>query len=117
MIKHVDEAVYSTIKDAATDKFTPGAKVYDLKSNGVAKSGYNVTLAADAGSGTVAMSTVSTCNASAGVPTSSYWASANPVTPGGTGTRYFATDTRGTIFYATAAVLANPIASTASVVQ
>ena len=89
----------------------------DLKSNGVAKSGYNVTLAADAGSGTVSMSTVSTCNASAGVPTSSYWASANPVTPGGTGTRYFATDTRGTIFYATAAVLANPIASTASVVQ
>jgi basic membrane protein A len=35
MVKHVDEAVYSTIKDVATDKFTPGTKVYDLKSNGV----------------------------------------------------------------------------------
>jgi basic membrane protein A and related proteins len=35
MIKHVDQAVYQTIKDVATDKFTPGLKVYDLKSNGV----------------------------------------------------------------------------------
>ncbi len=35
MIKRVDNAVYSTIKDTAMDQFTPGAKVYDLKSNGV----------------------------------------------------------------------------------
>lgn len=35
MIKHVDQAVYQTIKDVATDSFTPGKKVYDLKSNGV----------------------------------------------------------------------------------
>ena len=35
MIKHVDQAVYQTIKDAATDKFTAGTKVYDLKTNGV----------------------------------------------------------------------------------
>jgi len=89
----------------------------DLKSNGVAKSGYFVTLAADGSSGTVPMSAVVTCNASAGVPTSSYWANADPVTPGGTGTRYFATDTRGTLFYATAGAVANPIAAGTAVVQ
>ncbi len=35
MIKHVDQAVYQTIKDVATDKFTAGTKVYDLKAGGV----------------------------------------------------------------------------------
>lgn len=35
MIKHVDQAVLQTIKDTATDKFTPGTKVYDLKVDGV----------------------------------------------------------------------------------
>lgn len=35
MIKHVDQAVYQTIKDVATDGFTAGTKVYDLKSGGV----------------------------------------------------------------------------------
>ena len=87
----------------------------DLKSNGVAKSGYNVTLAKDASAGTLDMSAVVTCNASAGTPASSYFAHADPVTPGGTGTRYFATDTRGTLFY-DAATIANPITVT-TVVQ
>ena len=35
MVKHVDEAVYDTIKDVKDGKFTPGTKIYDLKSNGV----------------------------------------------------------------------------------
>jgi basic membrane protein A and related proteins len=35
MVKHVDEALYQTIKDVATGKFTPGTKVYDLKAGGV----------------------------------------------------------------------------------
>jgi basic membrane protein A and related proteins len=35
MIKRVDEAVFQTIKDAKEGKFTAGAKIYDLKSNGV----------------------------------------------------------------------------------
>ena len=88
----------------------------DLKSNGVIKSGYTVTMAADATAGTTAMASAQpTCNVAAGVPTSSYFASAAPVTPGGTGTRYFATDTRGTIFYSAAAVV-NPITIT-TVVQ
>jgi len=35
MIKRVDEAVYSTIKDAVDGKFTNGTKAYDLSANGV----------------------------------------------------------------------------------
>ena len=90
----------------------------DLRSNGVTKSGYNVTLASDGSSGTVSIGTAaSTCNASAGTPASSYWAGADPVTPGGTGTRYFATDTRGTLFFASTAAVANPVPTGTSVVQ
>jgi hypothetical protein len=39
------------------------------------------------------------------------------VPPAVTGTRYFATDTRGTLFYATAAAVANPIPAGTTVVQ
>ena len=82
----------------------------DLNVNGVVKSGYTLTVAKDGAAGVSDIGTAAaTCNASAGTPTSSYYASGNPVTPGGTGTRFFATDTRGTIFQATAAVIANPI--------
>jgi basic membrane protein A len=35
MVKHVDEAVYATIKDTLDSKFTAGTKVFDLKTNGV----------------------------------------------------------------------------------
>ena len=86
----------------------------DLNKNGVQKSGYAVTLAKDKTNGTTDIS-VTTCNVSAGTPASSYFANADPVTAGGTGTRYFATDTRGTLFYDAAAV-ANPITVT-TVVQ
>jgi type IV pilus assembly protein PilA len=90
----------------------------DLKSNAVVKSGYTVALAKDGASGTTDIGTAAgTCNGSAGTPASSYWANADPVTPGGTGTRYFATDTRGTLFYATAAAVANPVPAGTSVVQ
>ena len=85
----------------------------DLKSNGVTKSGYMVTLAADKAPGTTTMP-VAACNAPATTPSSSYFANADPVTPNGTGTRYFATDTRGTIFYS-AATVANPITVTTTV--
>src|SRR5262245_38401882 len=90
----------------------------DLKSNGVIKSGYTVTLAKDGSSGVTDISSpASTCNASAGQPASSYFANAGPVTGGGTGTRFFASDTRGTIFFSTAATVANPIPAATSVVQ
>jgi type IV pilus assembly protein PilA len=90
----------------------------DLKSNSVVKSGYTVLLARDGTSGTTDIGTAAgTCNASAGQPASSYYAGADPVTAGGTGTRYFATDTRGTLFYSASATVANPIPSTTAVVQ
>ena len=97
---------------------TQGFVSPDLKSNGVAKSGYTVTLAADATAGTQVMSSVTPCVAVTGALESSYYAKADPVTAGGTGTRYFATDTRGTIFQGVAAAdVANPIPSVATPVQ
>ena len=86
----------------------------DLASNGVTKSGYVVTLAA--GSGSIAIGSTSTaCNGPGSSPMSTYFAKADPVTLNGTGTRYFATDTRGTIFQDTAAVLAEPLATAGTV--
>jgi len=38
MIKHVDEAVFSTIKDVKDNKFSNGPVIYDLKVNGVGTS-------------------------------------------------------------------------------
>ena len=89
----------------------------DLKSNGVTKSGYTVALAKDGSTGVSNVGTTAACNGTIAQPASSYWAGANPLTPGGTGTRYFATDTRGTIFYDTAAAVGNAIPSTTAVVQ
>ena len=90
----------------------------DLKTNGIVKSGYTVTLAKDAAAGVTDIGTpAGTCNASAGQPASSFFAHADPVTAGGTGTRYFATDTRGTLFFSTAATVANPIPAATAVVQ
>ena len=45
------------------------------------------------------------------------YATADPVTPGSTGTRYFGTDTRGTIFYSNTTAFTTTIASTATPVQ
>ena len=87
----------------------------DLKSNGVTKSGYNVALSADNAAQNIGGTTV--CGNAVTQPVSSYWANAVPVTPGGTGTRYFATDTRGTLFFSTAATVANPIPAGTAVVQ
>jgi prepilin-type N-terminal cleavage/methylation domain-containing protein len=96
---------------------TQGFVSPDLYSNGVVKSGYTVTLAKEAGAVDIGTG-ATTCNASASNPASSYFAKADPVTAGGTGTRYFGTDTRGTIFFSTAATLTNPIdATTTSVVR
>jgi prepilin-type N-terminal cleavage/methylation domain-containing protein len=70
----------------------------DLNKNGVLKSGYNVTLAADAGAVAVTLA-ANTCNTSANNAVSSYFAHAEPVTVGSTGQRSFATDSRGTIYF------------------
>ena len=50
-----------------------------------------------------------TCNAAASPRASSFYADAVPISPGGTGTRFFATDTPGTIYFHIAAAIPNPI--------
>jgi type IV pilus assembly protein PilA len=87
----------------------------DLNLNGVTKSGYVVTIAADGSAGVTAIGPVAVCNGTATQPMSSYWGKADPLTPGGTGTRYFATDTRGTIWNATNGPIANPIVASVNV--
>ena len=87
----------------------------DLKTDPTVKSGYTVTLAADGTAGTSAVAGTA-CNGTTG-QMSSFTATADPVTPGSTGTRYFATDTRGTIFYSNTAAFTTTIASTATPVQ
>jgi type IV pilus assembly protein PilA len=67
----------------------------DLSTTGVLKSGYNVTLAAGTGS---VVSTGVPCNDTTAWAVSTYYSKAAPQTLNGTGTRSFASDTRGTIF-------------------
>ena len=85
----------------------------DLYINGVVKSGYTVTLAVGP-SNTPVLVASATCNAFADA-LASYFATADPVTANGTGSRYFGTDERGTIFQDTSgalttAKLATPVA-------
>jgi type IV pilus assembly protein PilA len=77
------------------------------------KSGYNVAL--ETASGTAFTGTA--CNTVVAAPESTYFAAAVPVTLNGSGTRYFGTDVRGTIFQRPDDVVANPIASPAVPVQ
>ncbi len=43
MVKHVDEAVYQTIKDVQSGAFKPGTKRYDLAANGVGLTEFQYT--------------------------------------------------------------------------
>jgi len=86
--------------------------------NTVQKSGYVVDLAKGAGGIDLAGALTTFCNSPANQPASAYGATAEPATPGGTGTRYFGTDTRGTIFQDNAtAFTATAIPSIATPVQ
>ncbi len=69
----------------------------DLSASPSVKSGYSVDMAKAPGAIDVATSAAA-CNAPAAPPASSYITAAAPVTPGGSGTRYFASDNRGAIF-------------------
>jgi prepilin-type N-terminal cleavage/methylation domain-containing protein len=80
----------------------------DLSSNGVIKSGYVFEVVKNGRPDTVDV-TLPTCNGAAANRATSFWASAFPVTFGKTGTRYFATDTPGTIFYDRVNPIPNPI--------
>jgi type IV pilus assembly protein PilA len=99
----------------APQNSTQGFISPDLKSNGVTKSGYVVTIAKDGTSGVMAIGGTTICGNAVTQPQSSYFAKADPVTVGGTGTRYFGTDTRGTIWQNTAATLPNPIVATGTI--
>jgi prepilin-type N-terminal cleavage/methylation domain-containing protein len=65
----------------------------DLSTNGVMKSGYEVTI----GDATGAADVVNDCNGT--MSRSGYWATALPATVGQTGTRGFGAGTAGTIFF------------------
>jgi len=81
----------------------------------VQKSGYIVELAKSASAVDL---TGTFCNAPADPISSAYGATAQPATAGGTGTRYFGTDTRGTIFQdTTTAFTAASIPSVGTPVQ
>ena len=105
-----------TLEDLSKPK--PGAQSYigaDLVKNGVTKSGYRISLARDTAKGVTDVGTAaSTCNHSTATPASSYFAIAEPVTPGTTGVRYFAIDARAIVF-ASANPITNPIVESAAV--
>jgi prepilin-type N-terminal cleavage/methylation domain-containing protein len=88
----------------------------DLNVNGVTKSGYIIGLAAETGAVPMGAAGL-TCNVSANNPVGAYWANADPLTPNSTGTRFFATDTRGSMFWALGATIGNPIPAGTSAVQ
>jgi prepilin-type N-terminal cleavage/methylation domain-containing protein len=73
------------------------------KAGPVLKSGYEVELVGVEGAKEVAAADA-TCNGV--VAESAYFATADPQSHNGTGTRYFATDTRGTIFQDVSAAIA-----------
>jgi len=82
----------------------------------VAKSGYTVGL----GTGAAAASAVMSCHATPVATNTGYTVAADPITPGSTGTRYFAADNRGTIFFSNTAPVAAPAAAipaTATAIQ
>jgi type IV pilus assembly protein PilA len=88
----------------------------DLKTDPTTKSGYTITLGKDGNGAATVGTAASACNG-AGQPYSSYAATGDPVTAGSTGTRYFATDTRGTIFFSNTATVTLTIPTTATPLQ
>jgi len=86
----------------------------DLSADPTTKSGFTVTLAVG-GTATQVMAKASTCNNSANA-LASYFGKADPITWGGTGSRHFGTDERGTIFQDTTNnALALPLATAGTV--
>lgn len=87
------------LADLALAPGTSGAAFIspDLNANGVIKTGYTVALGPAAGAQLVTPA-ANTCNAAANDAVGAYYAHAEPVTVGSTGSRSFATDTRNAIF-------------------
>jgi prepilin-type N-terminal cleavage/methylation domain-containing protein len=88
----------------------------DLAVNGITKSGYILAVAKNADAATTDV-LLPTCNGAAAPRASSFYANAVPVSPGATGTRFFATDTPGTIYFNIGAAIPNPIPNGAVALQ
>jgi prepilin-type N-terminal cleavage/methylation domain-containing protein len=96
---------------------TQGFVSPDLKTDPSVKSGYTVALFKETGAATIGTAGA-TCNGSTTAPASAYEATADPVTAGVTGGRYFGTDTRATIFFSNLASFGTAvIPTTATPVQ
>jgi type IV pilus assembly protein PilA len=80
----------------------------DLNANGIAKSGYIFRVERNNRPDTVDV-LLPTCNGAGAPRATAFFASGVPITPGKTGTRWFATDTPGTIYVDTLGAIPNPI--------
>jgi len=87
----------------------------DLSVNGTQKSGYVFTLIRNAGPGVADILTPA-CNGAVSPRATAYYASADPITLGSTGTRFFATDAPGTIF-TDVVMIANPVPAGTPTIQ
>jgi prepilin-type N-terminal cleavage/methylation domain-containing protein len=85
----------------------------DLNANGVQKSGYFFSVEKNADA-TTADVTLPSCNGAVNDRATMYFASANPINPGVTGTKYFATDTPSTIYVDMTLPVDNPIGAGAT---
>jgi type IV pilus assembly protein PilA len=85
----------------------------DLRTNGISKSGYLITVAAGA---TLLPSTLAanTCNVAAADAVPTFFVNGNAAWQGSTGLRSFGTDQRGTIFYSNAGTVFTAATVTAS---
>ena len=80
----------------------------------VDKSGYTTTMAAGSDSDTANATMPDTCSGdTADTTVSTYYGSSNPVTPGGTGSRYFWTNTLGTIYFSLTAAIGDDVGNSA----
>jgi len=88
----------------------------DLSANGIHKSGFvfAVVKNADPATGDI---TTPACNNPTNDRATGYFATANPVMFGTTGTKYFATDTPSTIYVDPSAAIANPIPAGTTALQ
>jgi len=80
----------------------------DLNINGVHKSGFIFSVVKNGDAATVDV-TLPVCNGAANNRATAYFASADPINYGTTGTKYFATDTPSTIYVDYSNPIANPI--------
>lgn len=80
----------------------------DLSRSGAEKSGYRFSVSRDRTPGNIDIGTAAaTCNGSSSAPAGAYFATAEPISPA-VGLRYFAVDSRGTI-YESRGPIGNPI--------